>query len=74
MVENDVFLENPNLLVGDRNLLVGNRNLLVGSRNLLVVNRHLLVGNHIGLRSYLLVHDSIEVMNFTLNAISHKGI
>jgi hypothetical protein len=48
MVENDLFLENPNLLVGNPNLLVGNRHLLVENRTSLVGNRNLLVGNHIG--------------------------
>jgi hypothetical protein len=37
MVENDLFLESPNLVVANPNLVVGDSNL-----------RNLLVGNHIG--------------------------
>jgi hypothetical protein len=38
MVENDLFLESPNLLVGNLNLLVGNPNFVVENRNLFVGN------------------------------------
>jgi hypothetical protein len=48
VVENDLFLESPNLVVGNPSLLVGNPNLLVGNRDLLVGNRNWLVGNLFG--------------------------
>jgi hypothetical protein len=71
VVENDLFLENPNLVVGNPNLVVGNPNLLVRNRSLLVGNPNLLIGNNFGLKSYLLVGNGFDVHDSTIKCLSN---
>jgi hypothetical protein len=66
VVENDLFLESPNLVVANPNLVVGNRHLLVENPNLLVENRSLLVEN----RDLLVGNRNLLVGNHTCSMYS----